>query len=673
MRARSFIASVAAGVAAAAVVALLWLAPAAWAADRWIDITDQEWVDSYGITAVEAATVADGYQDGSFAPYQAVTRAQFAKMAVKGLGLEVIAPATPTFSDVGPTHSLYLYVESARVAGIIGGYQDGSFRPDALITRQQANTMLGRFLSQRELEAVGVIWGPRLYYPTLEAWSRAEGMFYLGVFSDLAGLDAAHRPGSGYLVYHDVVRGSGSGTDLRLEPGASLSRAQAVTVVLRTLAAVDSVAPGAPPAPRNVATFPGTPSAGQRPCVSGQAVPGGRVILYDTFAGSIHLLGQVLADSVTGDFSIRVPEEEALAEGVHSFTLRVRNTKGLLSDYSAPVSYEVDGTAPVAFVTTPADGAFSSTGSPSFAASASDSGSGVQEVRFEYAEASETPAFQPISIGYSAPYAATWGVLRLPEGRYLLRATAVDRAGNAALSQSVLVSVDVTPPVAGIVLPEPAAPGLPSLVGTGSPLFTAVATDPASTAGVSSGVAGVRFCYAPSASLPQDPTVGSFAGLSTDAVAEGGVYQAEWGLLHLPDGAYGIAAYAVDGAGNLSPLARREVAVDTAAPEVEVLRPQAGEELPGGLFYQITWQAVDPHLSTGCVTVLFSGDDGLTWSTLASSMDNTGFLDWTPDAGAVLDQCRLRVEVIDRLGHVGSAVTGRFTILGAPGPEAASW
>src|SRR5450756_1332720 len=68
-------------------VALVTLlgAGTALAANHWTDITDQQWIDVYHVSAADAFTVAEGYPDGTFRPDQAVTRGQLAKMGVGGV------------------------------------------------------------------------------------------------------------------------------------------------------------------------------------------------------------------------------------------------------------------------------------------------------------------------------------------------------------------------------------------------------------------------------------------------------------------------------------------------------------------------------------------------------------------------------------------------------------
>ncbi len=78
-----------------------------------------------------------GYSDGTFRPSNTVTRAQFAKMLVAGMGWVLVTPATPTFRDVPTSDWAFPYVETAVQHGALSGYSDGTFRPTSEITRAQ--------------------------------------------------------------------------------------------------------------------------------------------------------------------------------------------------------------------------------------------------------------------------------------------------------------------------------------------------------------------------------------------------------------------------------------------------------------------------------------------------------------------------------------------------------
>ena len=208
----------------------------ALAAPPWSDAPGAWWMNTYGVSESQAATVADGYPDGTFRPALNVTRAQFAKMAVDGLGASTAAPAAPSFTDVPATNHFYPWIEGGVAAGIISGYGDGTFGPNNSILRQQANSILGSYLAQKELNLRGHIAGNLANYPSLNTWYLAEGTALLAQFTDRAKMASVHAPATAYLVYQDVVQGSESGGARYLGPGNNLTRGQAVALILRVKA-----------------------------------------------------------------------------------------------------------------------------------------------------------------------------------------------------------------------------------------------------------------------------------------------------------------------------------------------------------------------------------------------------------------------------------------------------
>ncbi len=69
--------------------------------------------------------VIGGYSDGTFRPNNSATRGQLAKIVVLGLNLTLPPPATAHFADVAPDNPFYQYAETAYERGLIGGYPCG--------------------------------------------------------------------------------------------------------------------------------------------------------------------------------------------------------------------------------------------------------------------------------------------------------------------------------------------------------------------------------------------------------------------------------------------------------------------------------------------------------------------------------------------------------------------
>lgn len=79
--------------------------------------------------------IVSGFGDGTFLPDSSVTRAQFVTMLKNAFGLSYDGDEV-IFSDVAPTDWYYESVMAAHAAGIANGMADGTFDPEALVTRQ---------------------------------------------------------------------------------------------------------------------------------------------------------------------------------------------------------------------------------------------------------------------------------------------------------------------------------------------------------------------------------------------------------------------------------------------------------------------------------------------------------------------------------------------------------
>jgi hypothetical protein len=85
--------------------------------------------------------VDDNHND-EFRPGEAITRAQSIEAIVRAMGFPLLFPATPTFTDVPRSNIYYRYIETAVARGIISGYADHTFRPDANLTRGQMTKVI---------------------------------------------------------------------------------------------------------------------------------------------------------------------------------------------------------------------------------------------------------------------------------------------------------------------------------------------------------------------------------------------------------------------------------------------------------------------------------------------------------------------------------------------------
>lgn len=90
--------------------------------------------------------VARGVAAGSFRPNNPVTRAEFAVLVLRALGIAEKRPEQGHFRDVPANAWYYGAVETVYAENLAGGYGDGTFRPQQSITREEMAVMVVRAL-----------------------------------------------------------------------------------------------------------------------------------------------------------------------------------------------------------------------------------------------------------------------------------------------------------------------------------------------------------------------------------------------------------------------------------------------------------------------------------------------------------------------------------------------
>ena len=113
------------------------------------------------VSALVELGVVEGYPDGTYRPEAIVTRAQMAKLLVVAAGLEPaanVAKGATNFSDVSADHWASGYINVAAQYGYINGYPDGRFAPEATVTYAEAVTMAIRVLGYKTVVEAKGTW-----------------------------------------------------------------------------------------------------------------------------------------------------------------------------------------------------------------------------------------------------------------------------------------------------------------------------------------------------------------------------------------------------------------------------------------------------------------------------------------------------------------------------------
>ncbi len=216
---------------------------------------------------------------------------------------------------------------------------------------------------------------------------------------------------------------------------------------------------------------------------------------------------------------------------------------------SATRTVTIDNTLPTGSITQPTAGL--TIGGPTSAlhATATDAGSGVQSVEFQYTLHGAN-AWTSIATVNAAPYNTTWNASALATNDYDLRILVKDNAGNVRTTTPIMVHVDSTAPT-----PTFNDPGV-NLAGT-VPLS-------ATTAGPDA--VSVSFEISPAGANTWQP-------IATDNATPWAV---SFDTTTLPDGLYDIRARAIDALGNVGTAARTSIRIDNTAPSVTGSTPADG-------------------------------------------------------------------------------------------------
>ena len=96
------------------------------------------------VEALASNLVVKGTGDNMFSPNRNITRAEFAALIVRALGLD--ATGTTSSFTMSLWQMVYSAVATAAKAGIITGYVDGTFKPNANVSRSEISAMISRAL-----------------------------------------------------------------------------------------------------------------------------------------------------------------------------------------------------------------------------------------------------------------------------------------------------------------------------------------------------------------------------------------------------------------------------------------------------------------------------------------------------------------------------------------------
>lgn len=138
------------------------------------DVVRGDWFNLYVATLENAGVIVDTRTNGKFRPNEAITRAELAAMLAQ---FADIKSAANSFNDVSARHWASDEIAVCAKMGWINGYPDGSFRPDATITRAEMMAMINRALDRTPKSADDLLSGMKTWRDN----ANVNAWYYLDV------------------------------------------------------------------------------------------------------------------------------------------------------------------------------------------------------------------------------------------------------------------------------------------------------------------------------------------------------------------------------------------------------------------------------------------------------------------------------------------------------------
>ncbi|GGD81825.1 glycosyl hydrolase family 18 protein [Paenibacillus nasutitermitis] len=191
-----------------------------WHPLEFVDVS-QHWAKA-AIKDMGSRMVISGIGNNMFNPDQDITRAEFAAVIVRGLGLPLESGAT-SFKDLKESDWYSSAVQTAYSNGLINGYSDGTFRPKEKITREQAMLIIANAMKLTGLKA---------------KLSDALTDTILNPFKDASDVSEWAKSSVADNIQSEIVSGK---NDARLVPKSNITRAEVAVMIQRLLQKSDLI------------------------------------------------------------------------------------------------------------------------------------------------------------------------------------------------------------------------------------------------------------------------------------------------------------------------------------------------------------------------------------------------------------------------------------------------
>ena len=181
------------------------------ASDLFRDVALGAWYHQ-GVDLVVRDGYMKGMGNGVFGVNTAITRGQIVTILYRMEGEPSVDGLENTFTDVKEGQFYTEAILWAASQGIVEGYGNGTFKPEAAITREQLAAILYRYDGEQAV---------------------AENV--LAAFPDVKKVSPYAVEAMNWAVANDLIKGIGGSASATLSPMASATRAQFATILMRYL------------------------------------------------------------------------------------------------------------------------------------------------------------------------------------------------------------------------------------------------------------------------------------------------------------------------------------------------------------------------------------------------------------------------------------------------------
>lgn len=118
-----------------------------WSTDNtYTDVSSSDWFNN-AVSTLSRMGIIMGYDDGTFQPNANITRAEFAAIAVRFFDTSNTKVTADAFSDISG-HWAEQYINIAKSLGLVNGYTDGTYLPNNDITRAESMKLVNNTLKR---------------------------------------------------------------------------------------------------------------------------------------------------------------------------------------------------------------------------------------------------------------------------------------------------------------------------------------------------------------------------------------------------------------------------------------------------------------------------------------------------------------------------------------------